>query len=73
MPPVPETTDPVQAVELDTEAHVRELERRAAAAVDPCERERLLYLAGFARNRPGPLAVNPRASGDRMDNNGRQP
>lgn len=68
-------TNPVGAVAADAEAHARELEQRAAAAVDPCERERLLYLAQFARSgvvlpgghRPG------EASADRMDENGRQP
>jgi hypothetical protein len=70
---VPEPTNAVRTVELDTEVQARELERRAAAAVDPCERERLLYLAGFARNGPVLPAVDPRASGDRMCENSRQP
>lgn len=74
---MPESPNPVRAVELD--AHARELERRAAAAVDPCDRERLLYLAQFARSGLVLPAVEPpveppgRASGDRMDENGRQP
>lgn len=72
---MPEPTNPVRAVEPDSDEHARELERRAAAAVDPCERERLLYLSHFARSRPVPPAVDPLevASGDRMDANGRQP
>jgi len=59
-------------VELTPEAHARELERRAAAAVDPCERERLLYLAGFARNRPVLPVVDALdvASGERIDGDG---
>lgn len=72
---MPEPTNPVRAVELETEAHARELERRAAAAIDPCERERLLYLSHFARNRPVLPAVDPLqvASGDQIDEKGRQP
>jgi hypothetical protein len=62
-------------VELDSEARARELERRAAATVDPCERERLLYLSHFARSRTVlPAADRPKvASGDRLDEEGRQP
>lgn len=72
---VPESTDPVRTAELDSDAHAHELERRAAAAVDPCERERLLYLSHFARNGLVLPAVDPlgEPSGDRMDENGRQP
>ena len=71
---MPEPTNPVRAVDLDTDAHARELERRAAAAVDPCERERLLYLSHFARSSPVPPAVDSvkAVSGARMDENGRQ-
>lgn len=72
---MPEPTNPVQAVELDSDAHARELERRAAAAVNPCERERLLYLSHFARSRPVPPAVAPldAASGEQINEKGRQP
>ena len=74
--PVPEPTNPVRAVELDADAHARELERRAAAAIDPCERERLLYLSHFARSRPVLPVVTPLdvATGDqKINEKGRQP
>ena len=72
---MPEPTNPVRAVELDPEAHARELERRAAAALDPCERERLLYLSHFARRGPVLPADDPldAASGDQINEKGRQP
>lgn len=45
-----EPTNPTGPVEIDAEARARDLEQRAAATLDPCEREQLLYLAHFARS-----------------------